>query len=203
MSLNSIYGKYFLLGALAVSAAAIISCNKGSSDQGDSGHFSFDKSKQGIEIVDQELGIKFNPPKNWELRQTMVSKKIESGGSNPGDQFIYHPTYIFFNDSTGGLLSAGKVETSDTSLAKSTRLNFYKGLINSKHKNDNISAVNFVHSKLYFSQFRVEKQNLISYKLIFENTAGEIIEFDYTIPLTHLEGTQPYINASIGSIRPQ
>lgn len=201
---HSAYIGYFLLAIILVAGTALISsCKKGNADEDDSEYFSFDKSKQGIEIADQELGVKFYPPKNWDLRQTMVSKKIEARGSNPEDIFIYHPTYIFFDDSTGGLLSVGKVVTSDTMLTKSTRLNFYKGLISSKHKNERLVSESFVHSKLYFSQFIIEKQNLISYKLIFENNAGEIIEFNYTIPADHLEGSHPFIKASVGSIRPQ
>lgn len=189
-----------ILTALSI----FISCGKGSGIGDGSEYFSFDRSNLGIEIVDQEMGIKFYPPKEWELRQTSISRKIESrDSSNPADQFIYHPTYVFFNNSTGGLLSVGRVTADDTTLTGSARINFYKGLLNTKHKNDNLSTANFVHSKLYFSRFKIQKQNLVSYKLIFENKRGEIIEFDYTIPQDNLESADPSIKSSIGSIRPE
>ncbi|MHB9039279.1 MAG: hypothetical protein ACYC4T_01360 [Melioribacteraceae bacterium] len=189
---------------VVISSFIVISCGKGKNDQNDSDFFSFDKSKLGIEVVDQELGIKFNPPINWELRQTSISKKVESrDASNPNDHFVYEPTYVFFDNSTGGLLSVGKVVTSDTTLAKSARLNYYKGVISTKNKNDKLTSSNFIHYKIYFSQFILEKQNLISYKLVFENTAGQIIQFDYTIPAGNLETAQPLIKSSIGSIIPQ
>jgi hypothetical protein len=101
------------------------------------------------------------------------------------------------------LLSVGKVITNDTTLAKSARLNFYKGLISSKHKNDKLVSANFIHSKVYFSQFKIEKFNLVSFKLFFLNMKGEIIEFDYTIPAAYLESIHPSIKSSIGSIRLQ
>ncbi len=197
--------KPLILAAVVVfSYFIIISCGKGKNNQNDSDFFSFDKSKLGIEVVDQELGIKFNPPISWELRQTSISKKIESrDASNPNDHFVYKPTYVFFDNSTGGLLSVGKVVTNDTTLAKSSRLNYYKGLISTKNKNDKFTGGNFIHSKIYFSQFILKKQNLISFKLVFENTAGQIIQFDYTIPAGYLETAQPVIKSSIGSIRPQ
>ena len=189
---------------VVISSFIVISCGKGKNDQNDSDFFSFDKSKLGIEVVDQELGIKFNPPINWELRQTSISKKVESrDASNPNDHFVYEPTYVFFDNSTGGLLSVGKVVTNDTTLAKSARLNYYKGVISTKNKNDKLTSSNFIHSKIYFSQFILEKQNLISYKLVFENPAGQIIQFDYTIPAGNLETAQPLIKSSIGSIIPQ
>ncbi|MHB8931820.1 MAG: hypothetical protein ACYC5R_14590 [Melioribacteraceae bacterium] len=189
---------------VVISSFIVISCGKGKNDQNDSDFFSFDKSKLGIEVVDQELGIKFNPPINWELRQTSISKKVESrDAANPNDHFVYEPTYVFFDNSTGGLLSVGKVVTNDTTLAKSARLNYYKGVISTKNKNEKFTSGNFIHSKIYFSQFILEKQNLISYKLVFENTAGQIIQFDYTIPAGNLETAQPLIKSSIGSIIPQ
>lgn len=187
--------------AVTLLVTLFISCRKGGEEENASDYFTSDKLNRGVEVVDQELGIKFYPPVGWDLQQTAISKKIESRNSaNPNEHFVYQPTYIFFDDSTGGLLSVGKVITNDTALAKSARLNYYKGLINSKHKNDNLDTGNFIHTKIYFSQFKIEKHNLVSYKLIFENTNGEIIEFDYTIPAAHLEGIQPSIKSSIGSI---
>ena len=189
---------------VCLSTVLFFSCGKGDSLQDDSDYFTFDKSLHGIEVVDQELGIKFFPPKNWELQQTMISKKTESrDSSNPIDQFIYSPTYVFFDDSTGGFLSVGKVITTDTTLAKSARFNFYKGLINSKYKNNSLSLGNFIHSKIYFSQFKIEKYNLVSFKLLFLNANNEILEFDYTIPSKFLDSTEPSIKSSIGSIRLQ
>lgn len=187
-----------------VMISLLASCGKGEDSQDNSDeYFSFNKSELGIEVVDQELGIKFYPPIKWELRQTSISKKIESRGAvaKPGDNFVYQPTYVFFNDSTGGLLSVGKVVTNDTVLAKSARLNYYKGLIGTRHKNNNLTTGNFVHSKIYFTQFKIEKQNLVSFKIVFENSRGEIIQFDYTIPASNLEDTQPVVKSSLGSIR--
>lgn len=190
--------------AICLSTVLFFSCGKGDSLQDDSDYFTFDKSLHGIEVVDQELGIKYFPPKNWELQQSMISKKTESrDSSNPNDKFIYSPTYVFFDDSTGGFLSVGKVVTSDTMLAKGARLNFYKGLISSKYKNESLIIGNFIHSKIYFSQIKFEKYNLVSFKLLFLNANNEILEFDYTIPSKFFEGTEPSIKSSIGSIRLQ
>jgi len=184
--------------------SVFISCGKRKSDQEIASEFiSSDLSKIGIEVTDQELGITFHPPQKWELKQTSISHKVESRGTavKPSDNFIYQPTYVFFNDSLGGLLSVGKVITNDTTLAKSTRLNFYKGLISTKYKNEKLSIGNFINSKISFYQFTIQKENLISFKILFENIHGDIIQLDYTIPSNYLEGTRPYIKSSIGSIK--
>ena len=198
------YYKNFFIGISLVSSAILFSCGKGkNSEKNASEYFSFDTSKLGMEVADQEMGIKFFPPMKWELRQTQISKKIESRGSavRPEDNFVYKPTYVFFNDSTNGLLSVGKVETKDSSLAKSAQLNFYIGLISTKYKDNRLVSAEFVHSKIYFSQFKLEKENLTSFKILFENSKQEIIEFDYTIPSRYFETSYPFIKSSIGSIR--
>lgn len=196
--------RIFLVTILITVSAILTSCNKGKNGEGEaSEYFSFDTSKLGMEVADQEMGIKFYPPIKWELRQTQISKKIESRGAavRPEDNFIYKPTYVFFNDSTNGLLSVGKVETKDTTIAKSAQLNFYKGLISDKYKENKLASATFIHSKIYFSQFKFEKENLTSFKILFENSKQEMIEFDYTVPTKYFESTYPSIKSSIGSVR--
>lgn len=197
---------YLLRSLLIVSSFLfLISCGKGKNGESDLSDFvAFDKSKLGIEVMDQDLSIKFFPPKGWELKQSSISRKVESRGSstNPNDNFFYKPIYIFFDNTTGGLLSVGKVATNDTTILKSARLNYYKGLLNSKYKNNNLSVGNFIHSKIYFTQLRFQKENLISFKIIFENSTGEIIQFDYTIPKDFLENSDVSIKSSVGSIQP-
>lgn len=163
--------------------------------------FNLNKLNLGIEVSDQELGIKFSPPKDWQLMPASISRKVESRSTvKQSDNFVYQPTYVFFNDSTGGLLSVGKVVTKDSTLAKSARLNYYKGLLSSKLKNNALGISAFVNSKINFTQFKIQKENLYSFKIIFENSSGEIIQFDYTIPAKFLDNTQIFMKSSIGSI---
>jgi hypothetical protein len=187
-----------LFGAIISVLFVLESCSKkdGSSEHE---YFLFDSSKLGIEVADHDLGIKFYPPKDWNLRPTSISKKIESHGST--ENFVYQPTYVFFSDSIGGLLSVGKVITNDTSMAKSARINYYKSLLSSKYKGDGFSSAAFIHSKIYFNQIKFTKHNLVSIKVFFENPNKEIIQFDYTVPSNYLESTEDFIKSSIGSVR--
>lgn len=206
MKINSCKKYYYLLIVLLFvsSFLFLISCGKGKNDETDLSNFiAFDKSKLGIEVVDQNLGIKFFPPNQWELKQSSLSRKMESRGNaaNPNDNFFYQPVYVFFDQTTGGLLSVGKVETNDTTISKSSRLNYYKGLLNTKYKSNDLAVGNFVHSKIYFTQLKFRKENLISFKIIFENSSGDMIQFDYTIPKDFLENANLSIKSSVGSIQ--
>jgi len=166
-------------------------------------YFSNDKTKLGIEVTDQELGIRFSPPIGWELKQTLISKRAMSGGksSQLGMNFSYNPIYVFFNDTTSGLFSAGKVEGGDSSLTKSARLNYYKSALADKYKENKIVIGSFVNSGIAFTHLKLEKENLFSIKLLFMNKIGDVIQFDYTVPANRLPHVIAAINASIGSIK--
>lgn len=162
--------------------------------------YTFDKSIIGIDVSDAELGIKFNPPKDWELMPSSLSKKMEMR-NNPGDGFIYQPVYVFFNNTNGALLSSGFVFSTDSLAAKTSVLNFYKGLLTAKYKNSNFSLSNFVHSKISFNLIRFDKENLTAFKLFFQNSKGQIIQLEYSFRKDSLDTVLPSIKASIGSIR--
>ena len=198
---NVFYRPWVLI--LIIIGLLFTSCGKKGNGSGENEYFTFDSSKLGIEVADQDFGIKFSPPKGWNLRPTSISKKIESRGSNenPAENFIYQPVYVFFNDSTGGLLSVGKILSGDSTIAKSARINYYKDLLNKKYKDDNLTSANFINSRIYFNQIKFSKHNLVSYKIVFANPNNDVIQFDYTIPQNFMETTEEFIKASIGSIK--
>ena len=162
--------------------------------------YSFDKTKIGIEISDDALGIKFNPPLDWDLTPSSLSKKIENR-NNPGEGFIYEPVYIFFDKANGSVLSCGKVNSTDTTVTKSSEINFYKGLLSTKYKDSNISMHTFVHSQITFTLVMFEKENLSGSKLFFQNSSGQIIQLEYSFRKDSEELVSSAIKASIGSIR--
>lgn len=194
--------KYLSLICLAL-IILLPKCSKNNSERDDSSFYSTDTSKLGIEITDSDIGIKFSPPQNWILMPSSMSKKIESRSGAPSspDNFIYTPAYVFFNNSTGGVLSVGKVVSSDSTLSKQAQMNYYKSLLSSKYQKNDLSFGKFTKSKISFFRFRFKKENLISIKLLFENSQKEIIQMDFSIPIANLEKSESLIKASIGSVK--
>ena len=188
---------------VSIIALSFYNCG-GNKNEGDPADFiSNDSTKLGIEIIDQDLGVKFYPPKDWILMQSSLSKKIENrkGVANPADNFVYQPVYVFFDNQTHGFLSIGTVSTGDSTLPKSAVLNYYKGMISSKYKNNDLSIGSFTNSGVTFTQFKFTKENLISLKLVFENSKNKIIQLDYTVPSEFQNSSDKAIRSSIGSIR--
>lgn len=162
-----------------------------------------DSDKIAPEIVDESLGCKFNPPVNWLFQSAELSKKIESKNNlqdNALKSFTYSPFYLFFNDSTGSLLSIGMVEYSDSVSTLESLVNSYKNLLSNKLKNEKLSIGSFNKSGIKFAQFKSEKGNFVNYKIFFPNESGKLIQLDCTIRKENLETELNYLKASVGSI---
>lgn len=162
-----------------------------------------DLEKIAPEIVDEALGCKFNPPVNWLFQSAELSRKIESKNNlqdNGQKSFTYSPAYLFFNDSTGSLLSIGRVEYSDSVSTIENLVTSYKNLLSNKLKNEKLSIGSFTKSGIKFAQFKSEKGNFVNYKIFFPTGSGKLIQLDCTIRKENLETELNYLKASVGSI---
>ncbi|KAF0153283.1 MAG: hypothetical protein FD143_360 [Ignavibacteria bacterium] len=185
---------------LLISSLLFCYCGGKHSAEDSAEMFSFDKALIGVDVSDENLGIKFNPPIDWELMPSSLSKKMEMRIS-PSDGFTYQPVYVFFNKSNSSVLSGGLVTSNDSSASANSILNFYKGLLSSKYKNSNLVLNTFIHSRISFNQIKFDLENLTAYKLFFQNSRGEIVQLEYSFRKDSLASVLPEIKASIGSIR--
>ncbi|MDQ7815946.1 MAG: hypothetical protein RDU14_02900 [Melioribacteraceae bacterium] len=183
---------------------SMLSC-KSSEDSGwfNADFYNNDKEKIASEIVDESLRCKFNPPLNWSFQSAELSRKIESknkfqdAGPN---SFSYSPAYLFFNESTGSLLSIGIVEYSDSITTIDNLVSNYKNLLSNKLRNDKLSIGSFTKSGIKFAQFKSEKESFVNYKIFFPNASKKLIQLDCTIRKDSLETELNYLKATIGSI---
>jgi hypothetical protein len=193
--------KKFLFNIIPI--LVFISCSRNGDSSNNYEFYINDNTKIAAEIVDQQLSIKFSPPKNWNFQSAELSKKIESRtkGIDPTQKnFSYKPVYLFFNDSTGSLMSIGIIDYPDTSMSLLNKLNLYKNLISKKYSKDKLTIGNFTKSKINFTQFKTEKENLINYKIVFHNSTNGIVLFDCTIQKENLVNEHNYLKAAINSI---
>lgn len=181
-----------------------VACGGNSNEEaGYSPFFSKDNSLLAAEVIDQNFGIKFHPPIGWNFMDASLSQKIESRGRATAQgekQYFYNPVYLFFNDSTGSLLSIGEITYSDSTTDSKKVLNGYKNFISNKYKQDKLSISAFVKDGINFSEFRSGRGNFMNYKLVFEGRPGKIILFDCTIPIEKNKDQIRFYRSSIGSI---
>ncbi len=166
-------------------------------------YFSNDKSLLAEQNTDFKLGIKFNPPQNWDLRSTEISRKIENRQGFRGERvkFVYSPSHVYFDDSTTSVLSLGRVEPPDSLKGRSGLLNYYSQILISKPGSENEQKIaQFMKDGIRFSQFTIEKGSIISKRLIFQNKFDDIIQFEYTSKTSMFDLEYEKIKQSIGSI---
>lgn len=191
--------RIFKSSIIALTIFVLTNCGGNKNESGEGEFYSVDKANLGIEIDDKELGVVFSPPADWNLMPSSLSKKNESKGLHDG--FVYVPVYVFFEQNSGGFLSAGRVVSLDSTMTKGSLLNFYKGLISNKYKNNKLSVGYYTKSKIAFTQFQYQKANLVSIKIIFFNSKYEVIQLDYSIVDSKLNKSLEKIKSSIGSIK--
>jgi hypothetical protein len=153
--------------------------------------------------TDFDLGIKFSPPQKWDLRSTEISKRIENKGGYKGirGEFIYSPSYVYFDDSTTSVLSLGKVEPPDSLKGREGLLNLYSQiLISKKSTNTDYSVDQFIKDGVKFTQFSIDRGSIVSKRLVFQNKFKDIIQFEYTSKAKHFNSEYEKIKQSIGSI---
>lgn len=162
----------------------------------------YDKSKLSLEIVDRKLGIKFNQPVKWQLKQPDFSRKVESYSKNINTtekKFIYNPVYFFFNDSTKSILSVGFIEYPDSLTTLSDKLAGYKELIRKKYESYDLELSEYSQSRIQFSKFKYEIGYLINYKIVFASKKS-IITFDFTLLKSNYDKEINFVKAVLSSI---
>ena len=166
-------------------------------------YFSVETNLLNSKSTDFNLGIKFSPPEKWDLRSSEISNRVENKLGYKGiiGEFVYKPSYVYFDDSTTSVLSLGKVIPPDSLIGRSGLLNLYSQILVSKKSVDSDYEVDqFVKDGIKFTQFTIERGSIISKRLIFQNKFEDIIQFEFTSKSKQFNSEYAKIMQSIGSI---
>jgi len=189
--------------AVIIAVFTLNSCKKGDENGFEEITINIDQSRIGNEFVEMNLKFKFNPPKGWLLKPTELTEKIVSRQNTDkpaGDSFIYKPLYVFFSDSTKGILTLGTIEKND-SLKTPIQIQRYQDELTARFGKENIKIKNFIKDKIMFSQLTITKQSIITKKLIFKNIDGNYLQFDYTLQKDILDLEEKAIESSLGTLK--
>jgi predicted small secreted protein len=106
------------------------------------------------------------------------------------------------NKTNNSLLAVGKVIAGFPQLlSNQISLNEYLKVVSENFKESINKKGNFLKMELNFTQYLIQKQNLISFKLIFELN-DTIYQFDYTTQKETYQHELKSIESSMGTIKP-
>jgi hypothetical protein len=145
--------------------------------------------------------LKFNPPKNWEpiskgLFDSLV-QKIQTQQLSDSIKII--PLHVFFSELNQSILNVSAVEIQSSNL-ENTIDQFEQREID-KAGIQNFKRADFVKDSLSVTQFLIEENNLIIFKIFVRINQNRIAEFDYIVPKNIYAGEIKSIESSIGSIK--
>jgi len=162
--------------------------------------FAVDRTLLSQEYISSETGISFNPPKNWKQvsPQLMISIKENTQTMRDSSNIKIELIDVFMNNERSFTcwLSAINNELSDDSLIKGYIEEFK--LIN---KDIKINQGLFSHNDVNFNQLLFSKDDLVTIKLIAENSMNKTFMIDYILPLKFYEEELRSIESSIGTIK--
>lgn len=196
--LNS--GIFLLLFSVVLSLNSCKSRNNGDFEEIS---IDVDNNRIGNEFVDMNLKFKFNPPKGWMLKPSELTEKIVSRQNSvkeSGDSFLYKPLYVFFSDSTKGILTIGTVSRNDTSKVP-LQIQRYQDELIARFGTDNVTVKNFIKDRIMISQLTIAKLSIMTRKMIFKNNEGQYLQLDYTLQKDVFDREEKAIESSLGTLK--
>jgi len=160
--------------------------------------FEVDSTKLELTVYNQDLGIQFNAPKEWTpIPRSLFEEFSKQISSNflEGDGFKVSPVSIFLNQQNKCLLYISHLQN----LEDSTTVKKYKDLIQTTFSPTKVG--DFLKDDIIFTQYLIQDDAQINFKLLFFNSKNQLIQFDYILPNDSYLSELKAIESSIGSIK--
>ncbi len=160
--------------------------------------FEIDSTKLELTSYNQDLGIQFNTPKEWKPIPRSLFEEFSKQISSiflEGNDFIVNPIFIFLNQQNKSLLYISQFQKFEDS----TTVKKYKDLIQETFSP--IKVGDFLKDDIIFTQYLIQDENRVNFKLLFFNSKNQLIQFDYIVPKDVYVPELKAIESSIGSIK--
>ena len=155
-------------------------------------------------IIDEELGISYQVPLQWELMSSELTERYVARLDSEkfdGNFIVYQPKAFYFNSSISGLLRVGGIDKSKESGEKELSIQNYITLYQKFNSVQNIKQKKIQTDNLLVTQLIIEKSNLLSFKNIFFNKNKKIIQFDFSLQQKDYDRNKHVIEISLASIK--
>jgi len=155
-------------------------------------------------IIDEELGISYQVPLQWELMSSELTERYVARLDSEkfdGNFIVYQPKAFYFNSSISGLLRVGGIDKSKESEDKELSIQNYITLYQKFNSVQNIKQKKIQTDNLLVTQLIIEKSKLLSFKNIFVNKNKKIIQFDFSLQQKDYDKNKHAIEISLASIK--
>ena len=188
---------YVIISAIVI---ILVSCGKGGSD---SDTLNYDPSVLDPSVSDSVLSIQFRPPLGWALKKSEFSDKtLSSSRANrkSNEKFVFKPTAVFYDGNTRSILTTGIFELSDSLRKGGDFLNDYLTILKHKYGEEELTVRKINNKTVQLNVLQIKLPSIHTYKTLFINSNGSLIQFDYTVPANIADSQNAMIESSMASI---
>jgi hypothetical protein len=156
----------------------------------------------GTTVIDSALGISFKAPAGWTALPEDMEKEVFAGIDSiaAGETGIEQkPVYIFSDSLNYGMLFVTAIRFPNA-ITEKEAVEKYEAFIADRFTKDERQEALYRKGALNVHQYLITREDLITYKLMFPNNQGYLLQFDYTVIRDNLPFAIKAIESSIGTI---
>lgn len=185
---------------LIIALVPLLCCSKRedeSSPRTDELMFEVDSTKLEALTEFVDWGIAVHAPREWKFVEEKLLFELSQNADavNLHDSvFACQPIAVFFQRDNQSVLFISNVSGVNDSDSFMT----YQHLIQEKLAPRKSGS--FLKDQITFSQFLIQDEQHVNFKLLMQNNKRQLIQFDYIVPMTSYLSELKAVEASIGSI---
>jgi hypothetical protein len=160
--------------------------------------FAVDSTLLGSVVEDAALGLRFQPPKGWEaFSEEQIDSMLEAT-LGMGDKLL-RPRYVFLHPEQGSVLTVSSLAR-DSSVTYAEQMASYEQALSGSLPPGAVKKAEFLKGSLPVTQFLIQTEAMVNFKLIFQESPGDLAQLDFLIPQSLYPQTARMLESSIGSI---
>ena len=178
-------------------------CNSGKEEKSGNKDIKVDSTKVSPAVADNFIEVFYQPPVNWVTLPAQESSQMVE--ADPQDSvrtlFRYLISSVYKDTISRSMLFTGRVKINNPEMEMDEAIKKWSEDILTKFNPDEITQDRIEINDIEMTRFRIERTDLIAFKLIFPNSRGEIVQFDYTIRKSAYESLKDAVESSIATIK--
>jgi hypothetical protein len=163
--------------------------------------FHVDSSLVGPMVAPEETGILVHPPKGWtvldSLTREQLIQNIHPKQAEPQPLRIT-PLEVYMDSLSQSVFAISRLEFTSSDTAG---IRQYQETIENTFSKHSLRKGSFTKKGLYFTQYLIQNNKQVAFKLFTKPGNNRYIQFDYIIPANQYVNQIKAIESSIGSIR--
>jgi len=145
-------------------------------------------------------GLVFSPPRGWKGASADLLEEINTTVFEKEASVRQESIKVFYDADAGSFLSVTLVQV-DGGGSFEEQTEQFANLLSSQQTSVSYRKAAFNKDGLHLVQFMGQSQGMINFKLLLASGGGDLLQFDYVVPMAHYPEQVKAVESSIGSLQ--